>query len=250
MSTPPPTPPKTRAPVLPRQPHSAPGASLAAGPAAIEDLRGELQGWFELSPLGQVVFDEGGAVLRHNAALAQMLGAMPGQLRDTTSELRLLLGWPGELPAVAATRTQDGWLAGADGQPMRVRVRVRGVPSSGNGRLAGAASGRWIAMFEDRNLEDERDIARVEIQALMGTAGIGVATWDAARGWVGSVQRGTRAGGPDGALARVDGERQGSLMAVGRDLVEPESMADYERLQAALRTRSRIEVRYAVRHHE
>jgi len=37
-------------------------------------------------------------------------------------------------------------------------------------------------------------------------------------------------------------------MAVGRDLVEPESMADYDRLQAALRARTRIEVRYAVRH--
>ena len=249
MSSTPPTPPKAaRAPVLPRQPLIASGN--AAGPAAaIEDLRGELQGWFDMSPLGQIVFDEGGAVLRHNAALVQMLGALPGQLRDTAPEFRLLLGWPGELPAVAATRTQDGWLASAAGEPLRVRVRVRGVPGGG-GRLAGSATTRWIAMLEDRNLEDERDIARVEIQALMGTAGIGVATWDAARGWVGSVQRGARAGAPDGAPAQPDGSRQGSLMAVGRDLVEAESMADYERLQAALRTRSRIEVRYAVRHHE
>ena len=246
MSTTPPTPPKARAPVLPRQPLSAPGASL---PAA-EDLRGELQGWFEMSPLGQVVFDEAGTVLRHNAALAQMLGPLPGQLRDTAPEFRLLLGWPGELPAVAATRTQDGWLANAAGEPLRVRMRVRGVASNGGNRLPGSATTRWIAMLEDRNLEDERDVARVEIQALMGTAGIGVATWDAARGWVGSVQRGTRAGGPDGGPAQPDGQRQGSLMAVGRDLVEAESMADYERLQAALRTRSRIEVRYAVRHHE
>jgi PAS domain S-box-containing protein len=248
MSTPP-TPQKPRAPVLPRQPLGALGAGAPAGPGGLEELRGELQGWFELSPLGQLVFDEGGTVLRHNGALVQMLGTMPGQLRDTTSELRLLLGWPAELPAVAATRTQDGWLAGADGEPMRVRVRVRGVPSGGNGRLPGSASARWIAMFEDRNLEDERDVARVEIQALMGTAGIGVATWDAARGWVGSVQRGGRTGAP-GGVAQADGERQGSLMAVGRDLVEPESMADYERLQTALRTRTRIEVRYAVRHRE
>ena len=187
MSSTPPTPPKTRAPVLPRQPLMGPGAAAGAGPAAaIEDLRGELQGWFEMSPLGQVVFDESGAVLRHNAALTQMLGPLPGQLRDSAPEFRLLLGWPGELPAVAATRTQDGWLANAAGEPLRVRVRVRGVPTGG-GRLAGSAA-RWIAMFEDRNIEDERDVARVEIQALMGTAGIGVATWDAARGWVGSVQ--------------------------------------------------------------
>jgi PAS domain S-box-containing protein len=246
MSTTPPTPPKARAPVLPRQPLSAHGASLGAA----EDLRGELQGWFEMSPLGQIVFDEAGAVLRHNAALAQMLGALPGQLRDTAPEFRMLLGWPGELPAVAATRTQDGWLANAVGEPLRVRMRVRGVASNGGSRLPGSATTRWIAMLEDRNLEDERDVARVEIQALMGTAGIGVATWDAARGWVGSVQRGARTGGPDGGPVQPDGQRQGSLMAVGRDLVEAESMADYERLQAALRTRSRIEVRYAVRHRE
>ena len=227
---------------------SAPGAMPGSGPGAADDLRGELQAWFEMSPLGQVVFDESGAVLRHNAALAQMLGTLPPQLRDTAPEFRLLLGWPSELPAVAATRTQDGWLANAAGEPLRVRVRVRGVPVNGGGRLPGSATTRWIAMLEDRNLEDERDIARVEIQALMGTAGIGVATWDAARGWVGSVQRGARAGTPDGP---VQGDAQrGSLMAVGRDLVEPESMLDYERLQTALRTRSRIEVRYAVRHHE
>jgi PAS domain S-box-containing protein len=227
----------------------ASGASLGAGPAAIDDLRGELQGWFEMSPLGQIVFDEGGSVLRHNAALAQMLGPLPGQLRDTAPEFRLLLGWPGELPAVAVTRTQDGWLANAAGEPLRVRVRVRGVPSNVGGRLPGSATTRWIAMLEDRHLEDERDVARVEIQALMGT-GSGVATWDAARGWVGSVQRGARAGTPDNTPGQPDGQRQGSLMAVGRDLVEPDSMADYERLQAALRTRSRIEVRYAVRHPE
>jgi PAS domain S-box-containing protein len=251
MSSAPPTPPKaTRAPVLPRQPLAAPGASLAAGPAAVDDLRGELQGWFEMSPLGQVVFDEGGAILRHNAALVQMLGPLPGQLRDTPAELRLLLGWPTELPAVGATRTQDGWLASAAGEPMRVRMRVRGVPASGGGRLPGSAAVRWIAMLEDRDLEDERDVARVEIHALMGTAGIGVATWDAARGWVGSVQRGARVAGPEDGPALADGRRGGSLMAVGRDLVEAESMADYERLQTALRTRSRIEVRYAVRHQE
>jgi PAS domain S-box-containing protein len=63
------------------------------------------------------------------------------------------------------------------------------------------------------------------------------------------VQRGARTAAPD-AGAPSDGQRGGSLMAVGRDLVEAESMADYERLQTALRTRSRIEVRYAVRHHE
>ena len=168
MSTTPPTPPKARPPVLPRQPLGA--VASGAGPAAaIEDLRGELQGWFDMSPQGQIVFDEAGAVLRHNAALAQMLGPIPGQLRDTAPDFRLLLGWPADLPAVAATRTQDGWLANAAGEPLRVRVRVRGVPANGGSRLAGGVATRWIALLEDRHLEDERDVARVEIQALMAT---------------------------------------------------------------------------------
>ena len=248
MSTTPPIPSKPRPPVLPRQPLGS-GAAAAGATAAIEDLRGELQGWFDMSPLGQVVFDESGAILRHNPALAQMLGPLPGQLRDAAPDLRLLLGWPGELPAVADTRTQDGWLANAAGEPLRVRVRVRGVSGGGGGRVAGGAATRWIALLEDRHLEDERDVARVEIQALMGTAGIGVATWDAARGWVGSVQRGPRVGAPEGGVPTGD-QRQGSLMAVGRDLVEPDSMPEYDRLQAALRTRSQVEVRYAVRHRD
>jgi len=250
----PPHPPKTRAPVLPRPAHNAAGARLGAAPSPVEDLRGELQAWFELSPLGQLVFDEAGAVLRHNAALARMLGGAPGQLRDAAPELLQVLGWPADLPAAGLTRIEDGWLDGPAGEPVRVRVQVRCVHASGAARLGGAAPGRWIALLEDRAMEDERDIARVEIQALMGTAGIGVATWDAARGWVGSVRRGARGDGTDGAAnggaAAPDAGRQGALMAVGRDLVEPESMADYERLQTALRTRSRIEVRYAVRHRD
>jgi PAS domain S-box-containing protein len=240
--------------VLPRQPLGSTTAGTPAALGAVEELRAELQGWFDLAPFGQIVFDQGGTVLRHNAALAQMFGAPPAQLRDAPEDVRLLLGWPAELPAAATTRTRDGWLARGDGEPMRVRVRVRGLsaPGSGAPRAAGGAAPRWIALFEDRDVEDERDVARVEIHALMGTAGIGVATWDAARGWVGSVQRaGALAGAaPPGAGgdAAVEAAARGSLMAVGRDLVEPESMVEYERLQAALRARSRVEVRYAVRH--
>jgi PAS domain S-box-containing protein len=245
--TTPPIPPKTRAPALPRQ-TSIPAAAFGAGPAAVEELRGELQGWFDLSPGGQLVFDEAGAVLRHNDALVRMLGAPPAPLREAAPELRELLGFPTELPAVASTRVRDGWLPLPEGSAMRVRVRVRGVPTDAGGRLPGSAPARWIALFEDRDVEDERDVARVEIQALMGTAGIGVATWDAARGWVGSLQRGARADAAAEPPGDPSAPRAGNLMAVGRDLVEPESMAEYERLQAALRNRTRVEVRYAVRH--
>jgi PAS domain S-box-containing protein len=219
------------------------GTSSPAGPVVVEELRAELQAWAELSPLGQLVFDGAGAIVRHNAAFARMLGTPAGRLDDAVADLGLLLGWPGELPGAGATRTREGWLVDARGKPMRVRVQVRGVGAGPQGQDA-SASGRWIALFEDRNLEDERDVARIEIQALMGTAGIGVATWDAARGWVGAVWGAALAGAAQEVAARSG---QGGLMAVGRELVEPDSLPDYERLQAALRARSRIEVRYAVR---
>ena len=203
-----------------------------------------------MSPLGQIVFDEAGAVLRHNAALAQMLGPLPGQLRDTAPEFRLLLGWPGELPAVAATRTQDGWLANAAGEPLRVRVRVRGVPAGG-GR---ARRQRHHALDRDARGSQPRGRARRRARRDPGVDG----HRRHRRRHLGRRARLGRLGAARRARRRArtarrrspTAARQGSLMAVGRDLVEAESMADYERLQAALRTRSRIEVRYAVRHHE
>jgi PAS domain S-box-containing protein len=48
------------------------------------------------------------------------------------------------------------------------------------------------------------------------------------------------------------GERRasGALLGIGRELVEPDSLAEFERLQRALRQGERTEVRYAVRHPE
>jgi len=260
MSTPTPPPTKPRPPVLPRSTVPGTGSPTngpSSTPVVVDDLRSELQAWFELSPHGMMVFDEHGAVLRHNAPLVAMIGKPPAHLREASAEVRLMLGWPSQLPAVGAQRVEDGWLPDPEGEPLRVRVKVRGVPVLSGARLvATAAAGqgvRWIALFEDHRTEDERDIARVEINALMGTAGIGVATWDHVRGWVSSVQRGARTAAPTGAAeAGLPGAAnpplQGSLMAVGRDLVEPESMAEYDSLQAALRQHVRTEVRYAVRH--
>jgi PAS domain S-box-containing protein len=268
---------KPRPSVLPRS--AIPGTGGApGGTAVIDELRAELQAWAELAPLGQLVFDDLGHVVKHNATLARLLGPLPTHLREATPDLQALAGWPDGLPAVGASASRDGWLPDAQGEPVRVRVRVRGLPvhvgsrGTGTGAGAGAPAGRWLALFEDRRIEDERDIARVEIDALMGTAGLGVATWDAARGWVSAVSRHGRpevgddepsaaTPGPSAAPAPAGDASsspeppapraaRGSLMAVGRDVVEPESMAEYDRLQAALRSRTRIEVRYAVRHRD
>jgi PAS domain S-box-containing protein len=68
-----------------------------------------------------------------------------------------------------------------------------------------------------------------------------VATYDASRGWRRSAQRGAAAGAsmPDAGL-----------QSISRELVEPGSRAEYEKLQRALRKGERAEVRYAVRHPE
>ena len=70
-----------------------------------------------------------------------------------------------------------------DGRRQRLRARLRAFLSEGGGephRL------RVMAVVEDRNLEDEHDLAQLEIGALMDTASVGVATYEASRGWVNS----------------------------------------------------------------
>ena len=73
----------------------------------------------------------------------------------------------------------------------------------------------------------------------MDTAGVGVATFDARRGWL----------RPRAERRRVPA-RSAGLQAIARDIVEPESLPEYERLQQALRLGQRTEVRYAVNHAE
>ncbi|MFD2451188.1 hypothetical protein [Ideonella paludis] len=60
---------------------------------------------------------------------------------------------------------------------------------------------RWLAQIEDLSAEDARDLSKIEITALMGTAGVGVATYDSARGWVTSSAGRGAGGGSAGAMA-------------------------------------------------
>ena len=99
---------------------------------------------------------------------------------------------PGGRISTSATLARNG--LGALGEANQVRAR--------------------LAALVDNDLG--RDIARIEIQALMGTAGIGVATWDAARGWVGSVQRGHRAGASEGEPTLPGGAHRGRIADWGK----------------------------------
>jgi PAS domain S-box-containing protein len=90
---------------------------------------------------------------------------------------------------------------------------------------------------EDRSVEEERDLAQVQIGALMDTAGVGLATFRESSGWV------RQAASPGAAPTAA-------LQAINREIVLPASLPEYEKLQHALRHAERAEVRYAIHHPE
>jgi PAS domain S-box-containing protein len=195
----------------------------------------ELDDWFDLSPVGMVLFDDSGLLVRTNPAFDQMAGRVPVSLGDGDPDLARLLAWgeggtletlkPGSRPIES-----QGWI-GAPGGPLR---RLRAIV-----RCYRTASGerRYMGIVEDRSVEEERDLARVQIGAMMDTAGVGIATFAESSGWVRQQPLGS--GGSSAVLQNIN-----------REIVAPESLAEYERLQVALKRTERAEVRYRVVHPE
>ena len=199
----------------------------------------EIDDWFELSPVGMVLFDASGLLVRTNPAFDALAGAAPVSLVDAPAGLRELLAWgdaaapePGGAPV-----RREGVLTPADGALAGSARRLRSVV-----RCHETAYGqrRYMAIVEDRSIEEERDLAQVQVGALIDAAGVGIATFQESRGWV-------RSGAAASAGA---GSAAAALEGIGRDLVLPESLPDFERLQAALREGRRAEVRYGIRHAE
>jgi len=196
----------------------------------------ELEHWFDLSPVGMLVYDETGLVLRSNATLEALVGHTPVSLREAAADLCQLLAWDGQamhagLRAHAQALEVHSNVVAPDGRSLRLRARLRAFRTDDE-RL------RVMAVVEDRSFEDERDLAQLEIGALMDTAGIGVATYEASRGWTQS--RASSTGKPASGL-------QPALQSIRRDQVEPTSLPEFERLQRALRQGERAQVRYEVR---
>ena len=197
----------------------------------------ELDDWFDLSPVGMVLFDGTGLLVRTNPAFDALSGEVPALLSDASPGLAQLLAWhdgaplpqlqPGSLPV-----STEGWVMQPDGVPRRLRSSVRCYATPGGQR-------RYMAVLEDRSAEEERDLAQMQIGALIDTAGVGIATFQESSGWL----RQNHASGGEGA-----GSASAALQSINRDIVAPESMAEYERLQQALRHAQRAEVRYAVKH--
>ncbi|MDH5540156.1 MAG: PAS domain S-box protein, partial [Rhizobacter sp.] len=193
--------------------------------------------WLDLSPQGMALFDASGQLVKSNAAFERLVGLPLLRLSDASPELQQLLAWdPGgpspQLQRSAAALSRQVWLPNASGGARRLRASVRCHESTDGLR-------RYMAVLEDLSIEEERDLARSQRDALMDAAGVGLSTFQQASGWVTPPQSGADAAQPSAAL-----------QAINRDLVLPESMADYERLQQALRQSRRAEVRYAISHPE
>ena len=193
----------------------------------------EIDDWFDLSPVGMVLFDDSGLLVRTNQAFDEMAGSVPVSLAEAPADLAALLAW-GEGGRLGALRPgsrpieSQGWVTQPGGRMRRLRAIVRCYRTAGGER-------RYMGVVEDRSFEEERDLAQLQIGAMMDTAGVGIATFQESSGWIG---RRPGTGGGSSVL----------LQNISRDIVAPESLAEYERLQAALKRTQRAEVRYAIEH--
>ena len=196
----------------------------------------ELDDWFDLSPVGMVLFDDSGLLVRTNPAFDHLAGSVPVSLAEGAPELARLLAW-GEGGALQSLRPgsrpveSQGWIGAKHGPLRRLRAIVRCYRTASGER-------RYMGIVEDRSAEEERDLARMQIGAMMDTASVGIATFEESSGWV--RQQPKSGGGPSSSL----------LQNISRDIVAPESLAEYERLQIALKRTQRAEVRYRVIHPE
>jgi PAS domain S-box-containing protein len=227
----------------------------------------ELDHWFELAGSGMVVYDDDGLIVRCNSAFEALVEQVPEVLSEATPELQHLLAWnEHRQPALALgapVLQREAVLMLSGGRRRRLLARLaRWSPAAGGppARAAWPQPARVMAVVEDRSAEDERDLAQLEMGMLMSTASIGVATFDPGRGWLESpAQRSTapRAdAAPNAAPSAAPSAElnaappRSALHRISRELVLPDSLPEYERLQRALREGQRTEVRYAVRQPE
>ena len=200
----------------------------------------ELDDWFDLSPVGMVLFDERGLLLRCNPSFDALAGGAALALADASAGLRELLGWtdgraPPQLEPGQSPVQRQGWVTPLGAKPRLLRAALRCYRADGGPR-------RYMAIVEDRSAEEERDLAQLQIGALIDTAGVGLATFQESSGWVRQAHARRAGDGVPGSAA--------ALQSIGRDIVALDSLPEFERLQTALRLAERAEVRYAIEHPE
>jgi len=213
-----------------------------------ERTQSELASWLALSPLPMVLFDETGLLLKSNGAFAALSLQLPITLQQADEALQELLGWEHKKPSPALASASTCILTQASlidpsGRTRWLTGRVQALQGSA---ASPSLPRRFMAILEDRSSDQERDLAYQQLDALMDTAGVGLATFAQDAGWL--RPRTSRSGNKGGAEPKRNS--LAGLQGVGRDIVEPASLPEFERLQKALKKGDRVEVRYAVRHPE
>ncbi len=207
----------------------------------------ELDDWFELSPVGMVLFDETGLLIRTNPAFDASVGHVPVMLAQAPKGLQQLLAWNdealGRLEPGHAPLIREGWIPHLDGSLRRLRGIVRCYRAVGGQR-------RFMAAAEDRSLEEERELAQAQIGALMNTAGVGLATFEGhSAAWVPKIQHRLTRTASEGGVVKAP-LLSADVQSIRREMVLPESLQEFDKLQSALREARRAEVRYAILHPE
>jgi PAS domain S-box-containing protein len=136
----------------------------------------EFGAWFDLSPVGMVMFDERGLLVRSNAAFESLVGSAPVLLDQASAALRQLLAWDGAAVSVAlqpgaAPVHREASIARM-GEPARhLRSTLRCLQTPGGAR-------RYMAVVEDRSADEQRDRLRrqlSEMDSVMESATAGIA---------------------------------------------------------------------------
>jgi PAS domain S-box-containing protein len=136
----------------------------------------EFEAWFDLSPVGMVTYDERGLLVRSNAAFEAVVGSAPVLLDQASAALQQLLAWDGsavapELQPGAVALHREVTMARVTEPARRLRSTVRCLQAPGGPR-------RYMAVVEDRSVEDERDQTRLqlaEMDSVMESATAGIA---------------------------------------------------------------------------
>lgn len=205
-----------------------------------------LDPWFDALPVGLAWLDAQGALLRANGLFVHGTGWSAGPLGEAPAGLRSMLGhgglfWPpqdGTPPTSGAVLEARGWITPPEGRPRRLGLKLLQQPGPPVG---------YLCIVEDLTAEDERDLAQLQLGALIDTAGVGLASIAPA----GAPHRMARA--PRKSATQQPGQAAGpalGLQSIGRDAVLPESLPEFERLQLAIKRGEPLQVRYAIRHPE
>ncbi|WP_343603923.1 PAS domain-containing protein [Roseateles sp.] len=207
-----------------------------------ERMQSEIDQWLDLCPLPALMHDDQGLLLRFNAAFTALCRRLspqvPISLHELPPEWRELLH--AKAPESGQESHRNALLAPPGDRRRWIRVRAR--------RLSGPWSRpRTLVMLEDRSAEQDLELAQQQLQTLMDTAGVGLATFQPEAGW---SRPGTGAPPPPSSSGEDTPKQAPSLQGVNREMVEPDSRAEYEKLQLALKQATPTVARYAVRHPE